>query len=64
MPIYEYRCQACGEKFEKIVSLATKTEGLICPNCNAPATQKVFSTFSATGVTKSTGGCGGSGSFT
>ena len=36
MPIYEYKCKSCNEKFEKILSFSRMKEplGLPCPNCN------------------------------
>ncbi len=33
MPIYEYRCQDCGEKFEKLVRGNSGQPELTCPNC-------------------------------
>lgn len=30
MPLYEYRCKECGEKFEKLVSLS-EAEGRLKP---------------------------------
>ncbi|MBL7183119.1 MAG: zinc ribbon domain-containing protein [Anaerolineae bacterium] len=33
MPIYEYRCLKCGEKFEKLVRLSTSTSEIECPKC-------------------------------
>ena len=33
MPIYEYRCESCGERFEKLVRLDAPTPE--CPSCGA-----------------------------
>ena len=33
MPLYEYRCQACGYSFEKIQSFSAEPER-VCPKCN------------------------------
>mgnify|MGYP003681935130 CR=1 FL=1 len=33
MPIYEYRCQECGEKFEKLVRSMNSALATECPNC-------------------------------
>jgi putative FmdB family regulatory protein len=35
MPLYEYRCQVCGELEEKIQSYSAPTEH-DCPKCGAP----------------------------
>lgn len=42
MPIYEYQCQSCDEKFEAIVHGSQKPE---CPNCGGVKLKKQFSTF-------------------
>lgn len=33
MPLYEYRCEACGYSFEKIQSFSAEPER-VCPKCN------------------------------
>ena len=53
MPIYEYRCTECGEKFELFVRSAARQTVPTCPKCESPKVQKVISLF---GV----GGAGGS----
>jgi putative FmdB family regulatory protein len=42
MPIYEYRCEACGHELEAIhkMSDAPLTD---CPECGKPALQKMIS---------------------
>jgi len=47
MPIYEYRCKECGEKFEKLVRLSTSTSEIECPNCDEQKVEKLVSTFCA-----------------
>ncbi len=47
MPIYEYRCEECGEKFEKLVRLSTSTSEIECPNCSGQKVEKLISTFCA-----------------
>jgi putative FmdB family regulatory protein len=49
MPIYEYRCQDCGEKFEKLVRSSTDPADLICPNCGSKQAEKVPSLFGTSG---------------
>ena len=33
VPLYEYRCEACGYSFEKIQSFSAEPER-VCPKCN------------------------------
>jgi len=47
MPIYEYRCQDCGTKFEKLVRRASDTPELECPSCGQKHLQQELSTFAA-----------------
>ena len=49
MPIYEYRCQDCGEKFEKLVRGNSEQPELACPNCGGKQAQKLLSTFGTSG---------------
>jgi putative FmdB family regulatory protein len=39
MPIYEYKCRACGHLFEKIVKL---NEMPNCPECDGSELEKQF----------------------
>jgi len=46
MPLYEYVCQACGHRFEKLVRNTTSDEGdVTCPECRAEGSQRVLSAF-------------------
>lgn len=47
MPIYEYFCQDCSTKFEKLVSLSRANEQPPCPGCNGGHTEKLLSMFAA-----------------
>ena len=42
MPIYEYECQACGERIEKFQKISDDPITL-CPNCGAEKLQKLVS---------------------
>jgi putative FmdB family regulatory protein len=58
MPIYEYRCQECGKKFEKLRRFSQSDDDILCPECGAEEIERILSAFA-------TGGCGsGSGRFT
>ncbi len=43
MPIYEYECCKCCERFEKLVFRSD--EAVICPKCESREVQKVLSVF-------------------
>ena len=47
MPIYEYRCKKCGERFEKLVRFGTSTFEMECPKCGGREVDKLISVFSA-----------------
>ena len=53
MPIYEYVCQDCGEKYEKFVRSSTAEVKLICPTCGSERGEKAFSVFGAIGSSAS-----------
>jgi putative FmdB family regulatory protein len=44
MPIYEYRCKACGERFEELVSASAK-KAPPCTSCGATGAKRLYSTF-------------------
>lgn len=41
MPMYEYRCNKCGEIFEELVS--SDDEKVPCPKCGSTETEKLLS---------------------
>lgn len=46
MPIYEYRCEDCGTRFEKLVR-SSDTDGPSCPGCGTAHLEQELSTFAA-----------------
>ena len=46
MPIFEYRCQKCGQVTEFLEKVGDR-KGHICGNCGGKNLKKQFSTFSA-----------------
>ena len=44
MPIYEYKCEDCGTKFEKLVRGGVAVE---CPSCGQDHLKQEYSTFAA-----------------
>ncbi len=68
MPIYEFKCQSCGRRFERLCSLGETGESLACPQCGTNGPRRVMSGFAARssakgdfGGTASSGGSGCSG---
>jgi putative FmdB family regulatory protein len=49
MPLYEYRCRDCGNRFEVLQRLGEGADGLSCTGCGAAALDKQFSTFATGG---------------
>lgn len=49
MPLYEYRCQLCGERFEKLIRSSTTPSQVVCPTCASAAVERAFSTFATAG---------------
>jgi putative FmdB family regulatory protein len=47
MPIYEYQCQDCNTKFEKLVRRAAEVADVNCPSCGEKHVSQQYSTFSA-----------------
>lgn len=47
MPIFEYACDDCGTKFEKLIRRAAETESVNCPACGQDHLTTQYSTFSA-----------------
>ncbi len=72
MPIYEYRCESCSEKFELLTRFAERDSAQACPACESTKTRVLVSSFAVAGgeplesmdfgASESTGGgcCGGS----
>ncbi|CAI8018650.1 hypothetical protein GBAR_LOCUS11294 [Geodia barretti] len=56
MPIYEYHCPTCSNKFEKLQSMSAT--GADCPQCEQPA-KRALSVFASI----SSGESSGSGEF-
>ncbi|PWU03843.1 MAG: zinc ribbon domain-containing protein [Terriglobia bacterium] len=47
MPIYEYSCDDCGTKFEKLVRRSAETSEVACPSCGEKHLTQQLSTFAA-----------------
>ena len=53
MPLYEYRCNQCGEAFEKMVRFSEADHVPACPNCESKDTRKAISTIASFGTADS-----------
>ena len=40
MPLYEFKCRACGHRFDELVKL---NETASCPKCGDPGSERLFS---------------------
>lgn len=68
MPIYEYRCPSCDERFEELVRRSDAA--VACPSCGTAEVERLLSVFAGIGgsgsspaptpsqVVASGGGCG------
>ncbi len=46
MPIYEYQCTECGERFEVRQNVGADGSSLSCPKCHSGNPRKLLSLFS------------------
>jgi len=61
MPLYEYVCASCADRFERYVR--SWTEAVTCPSCQGTEVEKQLSTFAFAGgggaeSAPARGGCG------
>jgi putative FmdB family regulatory protein len=67
MPLYEYRCEDCNERFEMRRSYAESDAAADCPVCHTQHTRRLLSNFCAmtsssdggTSAVAGGGGCAG-----
>lgn len=43
MPLYEYQCPKCGNKFEILRGITQSTDDVKCPRCGAEKPEKLVS---------------------
>ncbi len=46
MPIYEYICRSCNERFSLLQKVSSGEEDAGCPSCGSSEVKKVMSSFS------------------
>lgn len=65
MPLYEYRCRDCFERFEVLQRMGAGPEGLECPGCRGSRLEREASSFASASTGGSgSGGCVPRGGFT
>ncbi|HEX9742540.1 MAG TPA: zinc ribbon domain-containing protein, partial [Nitrospiraceae bacterium] len=47
MPMYEYRCEGCGEGFEIVQPMSARAEDTVCPHCKAKKAVRLLSAFAS-----------------
>lgn len=56
MPLYEYRCRNCRQKFEEVLTLKEhETKKIRCPRCQSPNLEKIIEPFFAKTASKTRG---------
>lgn len=68
MPIYEYKCNQCGNRFEQLVFPSDDESEFECPSCGKKDICRLVSAFScgssgSGGLGSLSGGCSPSGGF-
>lgn len=43
--MYEYRCETCGERFEKLRRMQDADQGVACPRCASEEIERLLSSF-------------------
>jgi len=62
MPIYEFECDQCGEKFELLLGLRHDPKDVRCPKCRSQGARRLMSGFSSAGGSSTGSGCSSTGS--
>ena len=54
LPIYEYRCEKCGHKFEKLLLSLGNPNEVSCPRCQSGVVRRVLSPIGSLGSRSTT----------
>jgi putative FmdB family regulatory protein len=61
MPIYEFQCTRCENKFDELVSVSVDLKTIVCPQCGTAAPRKLMSAFGFSSGGKSVSSSSGGG---
>jgi len=61
MPIYEYQCAACGERFSLLRAIRAMDEPARCPRCEGTEAKRVLSVTGCHQSAPAGAACGGGG---
>jgi putative FmdB family regulatory protein len=50
VPIYEFKCNACGHVFDELCKMGETGEALTCPKCKSVGARLLISAFAAHGL--------------
>ena len=56
MPLYEYQCGSCGNRFELLRRIKDADDDVECPNCHCKRVERLFSTFAGAKCSASSSG--------
>ena len=59
MPMYEFRCRECGERFEELRGLSEPDTGVECPKCGGGRVERLLSSFATSGASSPSGSSSG-----
>jgi putative FmdB family regulatory protein len=57
MPVYEYECRNCKERFEVLQSIRDDASKIRCPKCQADKPKRVLSLFSSSSSKSASAAC-------
>ena len=63
MPIYEFKCQKCGDTFEFLRFHSDDDDNTTCPSCGSKQTERLLSSFSSVSSSPELSSCAPSGGF-
>ena len=42
MPMYDFKCQSCGYRFDKLISFSASEKSIECPKCRKQDSKKLL----------------------
>lgn len=45
MPVFEFRCEECGKRFNALIGMTAESNDEACPHCGSKRTRKLVSRF-------------------